>query len=189
MMDAKSQYELLARKGIPLIVMEPLRGGRLASLSPAAEALWAAEQPDWPVASWAFRWLMRLDNVKVILSGMSTLDQMKDNIETFEQGGPLTDRQAQILEKACATFQSELTVPCTACRYCCGDCPEGIDIPKVLEIYNRYKVSGTRWELNNLRQIAKGPTDCISCGSCANHCPQSIQIPEVMKEIAAALAQ
>ncbi len=186
--DAKSQYDLLTGMGIPVIVMEPLRGGRLASLTPEADALLKAEQPDWPIASWAFRWLMRLDNVKVILSGMSTLDQMKDNVNTFEKEELLNDKQAEVLAKACDMFRSQYTVPCTACRYCCDDCPKNIDIPKVLEIYNRYKVSGSRWELDMIKRMEVGPADCIACDSCVSHCPQNIKIPDIMKELTQIMA-
>jgi predicted aldo/keto reductase-like oxidoreductase len=186
--DAKEQYEMLTRMGIPVIVMEPLRGGRLAGLSPAADAMLKAEQPSWPVASWAFRWLMRFDNVKVILSGMSTLEQMKENVQVFKKEEPLTDRQAEILNSACDMFRSEMSVPCTSCRYCCDECPKNIDIPKILESYNMYKVSGSRGELNHLKQLESGPAACIACGSCLNHCPQSIQIPDIMKELSELLA-
>ncbi len=183
LLDANKQYEILTKMGIPVIVMEPLRGGRLAGLSSAADAMLKAEQPNWPIASWAFRWLMRLDNVKVILSGMSTLDQMKENIKTFENEEALTDRQAELLNTACNMFRSEMSVPCTSCRYCCDECPKKIEIPKVLEAYNRYKVSGSRWELDGLKHMESGPADCIACDACTRHCPQSIQIPDIMKEL------
>jgi predicted aldo/keto reductase-like oxidoreductase len=185
--EAKRQYEILAEHNIPVIVMEPVRGGRLASLSPSADAMLEAAQPGRSVASWAFRWLMRLPNVKVILSGMSTLDQIADNVKTFEKDDPLTDEQTEILNKACALFHSEISVPCTSCRYCCDDCPQEIEIPKLMEIYNDFKLSGPMG-LMGMERLEKKASDCIACGACTAHCPQSIAIPELMQELAEAAA-
>jgi predicted aldo/keto reductase-like oxidoreductase len=183
MQDAKGQYEALTKAGIPVIVMEPCRGGRLASLSPKADAVLKEAHPDWSVASWAFRWLMRLDNVQVILSGMSNMEQIIDNVGTFTDGGPLSDEDAAILEKACDMFRGEINVPCTGCRYCCDDCPMQIEIPKVLQVYNKMKLDGPM-QIFGLMGINPGPKDCVGCGSCAGHCPQHINIPEIMAELA-----
>ena len=182
MQDAKGQYEALTRAGIPVIVMEPVRGGRLASLSPKADALLKEAHPDWSVASWAFRWLLRLDNVQVILSGMSTMDQIVDNVNTFQGDSALSDEDTAILEKACDLFRDEINVPCTACRYCCDDCPMSIEIPKVLEIYNKMKLDGPM-AIFGLMGMNPGPKDCVGCGACAGHCPQHIGIPEIMAEL------
>ena len=183
MQDAKGQYEALTRAGIPVVVMEPVRGGRLASLSPKADALLKEAHPDWSVASWAFRWLLRLDNVQVILSCMSNMEQIVDNVNTFSEGGPLSDEDAAILEKACEMFKGEINVPCTGCRYCCDDCPMQIDIPGVLAAYNRAKLDGPMG-MFGLMAFNPGPKDCVGCGSCASHCPQHIGIPEIMAELA-----
>ena len=185
--DARGQYELLTSKGIPVVVMEPVRGGRLASLSPKAEALLKEAHPDWSIASWAFRWLMRLDNVQVILSGMSAMDQIVDNVATFGEYAPLSDEDVKLLETACDMFRGEITVPCTACRYCTEDCPMEIEIPKVMSIYNQYKLDGSPMSLGQLGQLSSGPKDCLSCGACQRHCPQGIQIPDVMSELAEAM--
>lgn len=183
--DAKAQYELLTAHNIPVIVMEPLRGGRLADLSPEANAVLKEAQPEWSLASWAFRWLLRYPNVQVILSGMTTLDQMKDNVATFENVEPLSDEQADILMRACDMLRSQINVPCTACRYCCDDCPQNLDIPKLMEMYNHYKLSGPMglWMMNS---IEKKPSECIACGVCSAHCPQNISIPDIMGELAKA---
>ena len=183
MQDAKGQYEVLTKAGIPVIVMEPVRGGRLASLSPKADAVLKEAHPDWSIASWAFRWLLRLDNVQVILSGMSSMEQIQDNVKTFDVGGPLSDEDAAILEKACDMFRGEINVPCTGCRYCCDDCPMSIEIPKVLQVYNKMKLDGPM-QIFGLMGINPGPKDCVGCGSCASHCPQGINIPEIMQELA-----
>ena len=183
MQDAKGQYEALTKAGIPVVVMEPVRGGRLASLSETADAFLKKAKPDWSVASWALRWLLRLDNVQVILSGMSTMEQIIDNVGTFTSGGPLSDQEAATLEKACDMFRGEINVPCTGCRYCCDDCPMYIEIPKVMEVYNKVKLDGPR-NVFALKGMDPGPKDCVGCGHCASHCPQGIQIPRIMAEMA-----
>lgn len=185
MQDAKGQYEVLTKRNIPVVVMEPVRGGRLAALSPGADALLKEAHPDWSIASWAFRWLMRLPNVQVILSGMSTMDQIIDNVKTFETFSPLGEGDAALLERACEMFRWEISVPCTACRYCIDNCPMGIDIPKCMELYNQYKLDGSRG-LRAMEALKAGPADCIGCGNCQKHCPQSIGIPAVMTELAEA---
>lgn len=182
MQDAKGQYEALTEAGIPVIVMEPVRGGRLASLSEKADAVLKEAHPDWSIASWAMRWLLRLDNVQVILSGMSTMDQIIDNVATFNTE-PLSDADAKILQKACDMFKGEINVPCTGCRYCCDDCPMSIEIPKVMQIYNQYKLGGGM-ALMGLGAMKTGPKDCVGCGNCQKHCPQGIEIPKVMAELA-----
>ena len=186
MQDAKGQYELLTAKGIPVVVMEPVRGGRLASLSPKAEALLKEAHPDWSIASWAFRWLLRLDNVQVILSGMSTMDQIIDNVATFNALCPLSDADAALLDQACQLFRGEISVPCTGCRYCTDECPMEINIPTVMEGYNKYKLDGPMG-MHSLTSLTPGPKDCIGCGACQRHCPQGIQIPDVMSELAEAI--
>ncbi|MDD6022731.1 MAG: aldo/keto reductase [Oscillospiraceae bacterium] len=179
MRDAKGQYEVLTKRGIPVVVMEPVRGGRLASLSPKADAMLKEAHPDWSIASWAFRWLMRLENVQVILSGMSTMEQIMDNVKTFDHMAPLSDEDTELLEKACDLFRGEISVPCTGCRYCTDECPMEIDIPRVMEGYNKYKLDGPM----SLGRMEAKPSDCIGCGACQKHCPQNIAIPEVMAEL------
>lgn len=183
--DAKGQYELLTSKNIPVVVMEPVRGGKLASLSPKAEALLKEAHPDWSIASWGFRWLQRLDNVQVVLSGMSTLDQIVDNVNTFDSFCPLSDEDTALLEKACDMFRGEISVPCTGCRYCVDECPMQIEIPKFMEAYNKFKLDGP---MGLPREVeGSGPADCVACGSCMRHCPQGIEIPNVMSELAEAM--
>lgn len=184
---AQQEYEILTRHGIPIMVMEPVRGGKLATLSDSANTILKRELPESSIASWAMRWLMNLDNVQTVLSGMSTLEQVKDNIATFEEAEPLTENQSKILCKACEAFKNEMSAPCTSCRYCCDDCPQGLDIPKLLGIYNKYKLDGLRGVREILQALPEGqkPSDCIDCGSCLNHCPQGISTPVLLKELAA----
>lgn len=190
--DAKRQYEILAEHDLPVIVMEPLRGGRLASLTPEADALLLAAQPERSIASWAFRWLMGLEHVQVVLSGMSDMAQIRDNVATFSAGNPLTADLAETLDHARDLLQAQIGVPCTACRYCTDDCPVGLDIPGLLNVYNNYKAATSYQQIALQMGMTRlggdqNPADCIACGACAQHCPQSIDIPEVMAALAEAM--
>ena len=184
----KEEYQILTDRNIPVMVMEPVRGGRLASLTPDAEALLKEAHPDWSMASWALRFVRTLPNVQVILSGMSTMDQIVDNCATFSDPEPLSEKDMDLLMEACSLFRSQLQVPCTACRYCTPNCPMEINIPEFLRVYNDYKVGGMM-ALGKANAIQSGgrPGDCIGCGSCASHCPQNIDIPGVMSQLAEAL--
>lgn len=183
--SSKAEYEVLREKNIPIIVMEPVRGGRLASLTPETEKLLKDARPEWSVPSWAFKWLKRLEGIKVILSGMSDNAQMEDNLNTFSDGYALSDNEEKLLFDACDIFSKAIKVPCTSCRYCCGGCPAEINIPVVLGLYNRYKIDGP-WALEDLPRLdSKGmPKDCVGCGACEGHCPQGIEISKIMNELA-----
>lgn len=179
----KEKYELLTEYGLPIIVMEPVRGGKLAKLSDENEALLRKQNPDASTASWAFRFLQGLPNVKVILSGMSDEEQVKDNLKTFEMAKSLSDEENAVLMKIADDIKN--TVPCTACRYCCDDCPQGIDIPLMMNVYNDLSFSmevGVAMRLEGFPKD-KQPSACINCGKCARLCPQSINIPEYMKAL------
>lgn len=178
--DAKAKYELLVKKGIPVWVMEPVRGGRLADLGEEANAKLKELNPDASVASWAFRWLQGLPEVKMILSGMSNMEQMEDNICTFEKLKLLTEEENQTLLTIAEGMKN--SVPCTACRYCCADCPKKLDIPKLLSLYNDMRFSPSMNVGMTIDSWEEGsrPSACIGCGRCAQMCPQKINIPEAM---------
>ncbi len=182
---AKKEYEALEKRNIPIMVMEPVRGGKLATLSSDATAILSAKKPEWKNPEWALRFVKSLPQVQVILSGMSTLDQIKENIETFRDATPLTEDEQATLKEACDAFTKQMKVPCTACRYCCDDCPMEIEIPKFLDIFNRYKIDGP-WALGGIKDVKSNgtPKDCIGCGACTGHCPQNIQVPAIMQELA-----
>lgn len=183
MQDAKQQYEIIASHGLPVWVMEPCRGGRLASLSPAADDVLKAAAPDRSIASWAFRYVMGLPEVGVVLSGMTEMSQAQDNVATFSENNNLTEDESAVLQKALVLFRSEVNVPCTVCHYCDG-CPMDIDIPAVLALYNKYQLDKSPFIRMELEKLSAGPADCISCGACKPKCPQNISIPEVMAEFA-----
>lgn len=177
--DAKQQYEIITGHGLPVWVMEPCRGGRLASLSPEEDELLKAACPDKSIASWAFRYVQTLPGVQVILSGMTQLDQAEDNIATFNEYSPLSDAESKTLNDAVELFKSKVNVPCTGCRYCDG-CPQGLDIPELLSLYNEFCIApGPMMELDRMDKD-KLPANCIACGSCSKKCPQSIDIPGAM---------
>lgn len=180
--DAKAQYDMLTEAGLPVIVMEPVRGGRLAKLTDDTDAQLLAAHPDWSIPSWAFRFLMRLENVRLILSGMSTVDQADDNISTFNAAEALSDEDTELLFKVCDEFKKQISAPCTACRYCTDGCPMEIDIPVMMDIYNKFKLNG-KGAARAIEKHEHNAKDCISCGACSEHCPQSIDIPSIMAEL------
>ncbi len=185
---AKRQYEILTERGIPIMVMEPVHGGQLASLTPEGNALLEEALPGRSIASWAMRWLMRLPNVSVVLSGMSDVNQVEDNVRTFSEYAPLSDAESDLLMRACTLYRSSVAVPCTSCRYCVNDCPAGLDIPRLLSVYNETKFDGA-WRTATLRDLPedKQPAACIRCGACTGHCPQGFDIPNLLRELAEAM--
>lgn len=184
---AKEKYDLLTARGIPVWVMEPVRGGKLTSLAADEEQQLHALRPGASIASFGFRWFHGLDNVTMVLSGMSDMQQMQDNIATFEKPDPLTGDEEAILMAAAERMKD--AIPCTACRYCCDGCPMGLDIPDLLHKYNQLRVgsgSSVRMQLDAL-PAEKWPAACVACGACASVCPQKIAIPDQLSAFAAAL--
>ena len=180
--DAKKKIELLGSRGIPVMVMEPVRGGKLTDLGEENNARLKGLRPGESIASWAFRWLAEIPEVATVLSGMSSLEQMKDNIRTFTDGTPLSEEEWNMMLEIAETLKKG--VPCTACRYCCGGCPMGLDIPMLLAGYNDMKFASAftvKMQMDGT-PAEKWPDKCIGCGACASVCPQYIDIPEVLKE-------
>ncbi len=187
---AKEQYEILTERNIPVMVMEPVRGGRLASLCPEADALLKTAAPERSIASWALRFVADLPNVQVVLSGMSDLAQLRDNLDTFSREEPLTPEERATLEEALALFRQKRIIPCTSCGYCSG-CPMELHIPDFLKAYNEYLISGSPMALESVRAVPgdQQPKACVGCNQCAEHCPQHIDVPKHMIELARALQQ
>lgn len=180
---AKAKYEMLTEMGIPVWVMEPVRGGKLAKLNPEQEAMLREKRPEESTPAWAFRFLQDLPNVHMVLSGMSAMEHMKDNVATFEDYKPLTEEEGQMLFDFAESMKE--SVPCTACQYCVAGCPKGLEIPKLISIYNELKFVPTVNASMRIEamDVEKQPGACISCGKCTRVCPQGIDIPKIMKEL------
>ena len=187
--NAKQKIELLQQYGIPVWVMEPLRGGRLAKLPEASAARLAALRPKENIPAWAFRFLQTIPEVVVTLSGMSNLEQLEENLNTFEEDQPLNPSEWDTLLTV-ANGMLDHVLPCTACRYCVSHCPQGLDIPSLLELYNEHSFTGGGF-IAPMALMAipkeKQPDACIGCGSCEAVCPQQIRIPQAMADFAAEL--
>ena len=183
--DAKAKVELLKEYNIPVWVMEPLRGGKLAKLDEADEAKLKALRPDEGIPAWAFRFLQSIPEVKVVLSGMSDMDQLKDNIATFAEDKPLSDQEMTTLLGIADEMVKKIVLPCTACRYCTTHCPQGLDIPYLLSLYNEHCFTGGGFIAPMVLQSIpedKQPGACIGCRSCEAVCPQQIKISEAMAD-------
>jgi len=172
---------LLEKWGLPIWVMEPVRGGKLAKLPDAMEEKLRALRPEESIPAWCFRFLQGVAPVKLILSGMSNMEQMKDNLKTFGEKKSLGEAECTTLLAIAEELKA--AVPCTACRYCCDGCPQKIDIPEVISIYNDLKFQATPTIRANIDAMEHHPSTCIDCGQCSAVCPQGIDIPAVMRDV------
>ncbi|MDO5110583.1 MAG: aldo/keto reductase [Erysipelotrichaceae bacterium] len=182
--DAKKKYDIITKHGLGVWIMEPCRGGKLAVLREEERAKLKKFSDTASDASYAFRFLQDLPNIKVILSGMNEISQVEDNLKTFETHVPLSEEERNTLFEIAEGMKKG--VPCTACRYCCDGCPVQLNIPYLLSVYNDYKyapsaVSGMR--LDGLSENEM-PSACIRCGQCTHACPQSIDVPKALAELA-----
>ncbi len=184
--DAKGKVELLKEWKLPVWVMEPLRGGRLAKLSGEAEKALTALRPHEKIPAWAFRFLQSLPEVTMVLSGMSDMTQLRENLHTFETDEPLNTQEMEALLSV-ADGLLGAALPCTACHYCVSHCPQGLEIPRLLSLYNEHCFTGGGF-LAPMALSAepedKRPGACIGCRSCEAVCPQQIQISEAMADFA-----
>ena len=182
-------YETARRHNKPVIIMEPVKGGSLASLSPEIESIFQEADPNHSPASWAIRFAASLEGVITVLSGMSTLEQMQDNVSYMENVKPLGKKELAVLENVQKILKDIPTVPCTACKYCLKGCPQGIQIPGIFKAYNNYTIyknfklaSGNyNWETRNGNKASV----CLQCGACEQSCPQHIFIIKSLQEAAA----
>ena len=183
--DARRKVEILNRRGLPVVVMEPVRGGKLAHPGEAAEQRLQERRPGASAASWGYRWFQGIPGVKVVLSGMSTMDQVVDNVSTFSAPDPLAEDERALLADIAEGMKS--SVPCTACRYCCAGCPAELDIPGLLAEYNDLRVQFSHTPMMRLELLPddKKPHACLGCGACAQICPQGIAIPDCLADLAA----
>lgn len=186
----KEKVELLKQYHIPVWVMEPLRGGRLARLSKKEAAVLQAMAPQRPIPAWAFRFLQHIPNVVVILSGMSNLEQLKDNLATFETEDSLTQQEWDGLLALGSEMTNPKALACTACRYCTSHCPQGLDIPHLLALYNEHRFTGGGFIAPMALSAIpadKQPSACIGCRSCEAVCPQQLKISEAMADFSTIL--
>lgn len=170
--------------------MEPIKGGTLAEVPKAAELLLKAQNPNGSMASWALRFAASLDNVMMVLSGMSDMDQLLDNISVMENFIPLSAKEGAALWEAIDMINASIAIPCTACGYCVEGCPQKIAIPKHFSLYNAEIQSDNKGfsthsvYFNNLIMGSGKPSDCIECGQCEKACPQHLSIMEALKQVA-----
>ena len=185
-------YDVCVKHGKPVFVMEPVKGGTLAKIPAKAEKLLREVHPDWSPASWALRFAASLPGVQIVLSGMSTLEQVQENTAFMKDMAPLTDEEVDLLQKVAAMIRETIAIPCTGCRYCVEEstCPKGILIPNYFALYNTEKLRTREdWSpekeyyVNYLNQGHGRASDCIQCRKCERVCPQHIEISERMKEV------
>ena len=185
-------YEIATKHGKKVIVMEPLKGGVLASVPPEAAALFAGYDPDASPASWALRYAASFENVEIVLSGMNSMGQLTENITTMKDPAALNTEEQTIIKKAAEIIKASISIPCTECRYCVSDCPQNIAIPEYFTIYNnlrRFEATQKPIAANyysNLSQVRGKASECIECGVCEERCTQRLPIREHLKEVAAA---
>ena len=182
---ARALYEILRGHDIPIMVMEPVHGGMLADLPEAGRNLLLTAKPGATAASWAFQFLRTLPGIAVVLSGMSSLEQVKDNVQTFSHDKPLSEQEITLVRQVSDVIHGLYAVPCTGCRYCCADCPQQLDIPFLLAAFNDYKTGGEKdlssWRLDRLGALpeASGPPPASAAARVPPTVPRTLTCPPI----------
>ena len=189
--QSRKCYEVAKKHNVPVIVMEPVKGGTLAQVPEPVEKVFKEYHPELSVPSWAIRFTASLDNVMMVLSGMSNMEQMLDNLSYMENFQPLDEREQQIVLQAVNLINENIAVPCTGCSYCTDGCPMNIAIPKYFSLYNAdlQEIKEKSWTpqgeyYDNLTKSFGKASDCIACGQCESACPQHLPIIEHLKTVA-----
>ena len=190
--ESRKCLEVARKYNKQVMIMEPYKGGFLADVPEEAEKIMKDYNPDRSVVSWAMRFVANIEDVEVVLTGASNLEQLESNIREFNDADPLNDEEMEIISQVSEIINSNITVDCTKCRYCVDTCPEDIDIAKIFDLYNKHKLLETdEWTqfgnayLNYSKLDGVGiASDCIECENCIEECPQQINIPEVLKDVA-----
>ncbi|MGN0171434.1 MAG: aldo/keto reductase [Acutalibacteraceae bacterium] len=190
--QSRKCYETARKHGLPVIVMEPVKGGTLAQLPKEAAALLQHQHPDWSVPSWAIRFAAGLPGVMMVLSGMSNMEQVLDNTSYMSSFSPLTEQETDTLRQVVDTINRNIAIACTGCSYCTDGCPMSIAIPRYFSLYNadKQEIEGKGWTIqrgyyDNLTKVFGKAGDCIACGQCESACPQHLPIIRHLKEVAA----
>lgn len=184
--NASEWQDLAIKYNLPIIVMEPVKGGTLAKLPLAAEKLLKEYAPDRSIASWAIQYAATLQNATCLLSGMSNMEQMQDNINTFKDMRPFSQEEKGLLNQVLAEISKATGIPCTACKYCHAECPVNIDIASCFAYYNEIKRGVEKWNATALYDSLPKEhraNACISCGACVPICPQQIDIPKGLEDV------
>jgi predicted aldo/keto reductase-like oxidoreductase len=177
--EARKCFEVATKHKKPIIVMEPVKGGALANVPKEAEEIFRAHNPKMSAASWAIRYAASLDNVIMVLSGMSSDAQLADNMSYMQEFKPLAKEEFEIISSVAQIIKTGIAIPCTACRYCVDGCPEKIPIPELFSIYNEFKKNG----IAQSQPKGSKASDCISCGNCEEHCPQHLPVRKYLENI------
>ena len=191
--QARDVHDMAVRHGKPIIVMEPVKGGTLANVPKEAETLLKTANPEMSVPSWAIRFAASQENVMMVLSGMSSIEQVTDNTSFMKDFRPLTENEIALTRRAAEIINSQIAVPCTGCSYCTDGCPMQIPIPKYFSLYNedmREDLDEKGWTVNYYHYEALSgsvgkASDCIACGQCEGVCPQHLPIIDLMKKVSA----
>ena len=184
--QSRKCYEVAMKHGVKVAIMEPIKGGSLANMMDDAKKIFTDYNPKASLASWAVRFAASLDNLVTVLSGMSNMEQLEDNMSYMKDFVPLNADEKKCVEKATELIKNTIAIPCTACRYCVDGCPKKINIPRYFELFNeqkRYGLNSFKWHYNETKKNGGAPADCINCRKCEQHCPQKIVISEQLKVV------